>query len=101
MLLIRIHGLVRIFFVKLGHTMYGVHKIGEHLPYILAKMFPNLHVRLYLMPYEGMSKIKERGNGKYLYMRNCIAESSYLLIKVLLPTVRILYQISYIRYFRA
>ena len=33
----------------------------------------DLHARLNLMPYDGKPEIKERGNGKYLYMRKRIA----------------------------
>ena len=33
----------------------------------------DLHARLNLMPYDGTPEIKERGNGKYLYMRKRIA----------------------------
>lgn len=33
----------------------------------------DLHTRLNLMPYDGTPEIKERGDGKYLYIRKRVA----------------------------
>ena len=33
----------------------------------------DLHARLNLMPYDGTPEMKERGDGKYLYVRKCVA----------------------------
>lgn len=39
----------------------------------LLKSRAKLHTRLNLIPYDGTPKIKERGVGKYLYVRKCVA----------------------------
>ena len=39
----------------------------------LLRSRANLHARLNLMPYDGTPEIKERGDGKYLYIRKRIA----------------------------
>ena len=35
----------------------------------LLRSRADLHARLNLMPYDGTPEIKERGDGKYLYVR--------------------------------
>lgn len=68
--------------------------IGEHFDTITKKLFPkgedtmavqyseiqellrsraDLYARLNLMPYDGTPEIKERGDGKYLYVRKRVA----------------------------
>ena len=39
----------------------------------LLRSRADLHVRLNLMPYDGTPEIKERGDGKYLYVRKRVA----------------------------
>lgn len=39
----------------------------------LLRSRADLHARLNLMPYDGTPEIKERGNGKYLYVRKRVA----------------------------
>lgn len=39
----------------------------------LLRSRANLHARLNLMPYDGTPEIKERGDGKYLYIRKRVA----------------------------
>ena len=39
----------------------------------LLRSRADLHARLNLMPYDGTPEIKERGDGKYLYIRKRIA----------------------------
>lgn len=39
----------------------------------LLRSRANLHARLNLMPYDGTPEIKERGDGKYLYVRKRVA----------------------------
>lgn len=39
----------------------------------LLRSRTDLHARLDLIPYDGTPKIKERGVGKYLYVRKCVA----------------------------
>lgn len=39
----------------------------------LLRSRADLHARLNLMPYDGTPEIKERGDGKYLYVRKRIA----------------------------
>ena len=39
----------------------------------LLRSRADLHVRLNLMPYDGTPEIKERGDGKYLYVRKRLA----------------------------
>lgn len=39
----------------------------------LLRSRANLHARLNFMPYDGTPEIKERGDGKYLYIRKRIA----------------------------
>lgn len=39
----------------------------------LLKSRADLHARLDLIPYDGTLEIKERGVGKYLYVRKCVA----------------------------
>lgn len=39
----------------------------------LLRSRADLHTRLNLMPYDGTPEIKERGDGKYLYVRKRVA----------------------------
>ena len=39
----------------------------------LLRSRADLHARLNLMPYDGTPEIKERGGGKYLYVRKRVA----------------------------
>ena len=39
----------------------------------LLRIRADLHARLNLMPYDGTPEIKERGDGKYLYVRKRVA----------------------------
>ena len=39
----------------------------------LLRKRADLHARLNLMPYDGTPEIKERGDGKYLYVRKRVA----------------------------
>ena len=39
----------------------------------LLRSRADLHARLKLMPYDGTPEIKERGDGKYLYIRKRVA----------------------------
>ena len=39
----------------------------------LLRSRADLHARLNLMPYDGTPEIKERGDGKYLYVRKRVA----------------------------
>ena len=39
----------------------------------LLRSRADLNARLNLMPYDGTPEIKERGDGKYLYVRKCTA----------------------------
>ena len=39
----------------------------------LLRSRADLHARLKLMPYDGTPEIKERGDGKYLYVRKRVA----------------------------
>ena len=39
----------------------------------LLRSRADLHARLNLMPYDGTPEMKERGDGKYLYVRKCVA----------------------------
>lgn len=39
----------------------------------LLKKRADLHARLHLMPYDGTPEVKERGTGKYLYVRKRVA----------------------------
>lgn len=68
--------------------------MGSNFKKLITKMFPkgdrmavqyseiqkllrsraDIHVRLSLMPYDGTPEIKERGDGKYLYVRKCVAD---------------------------
>ena len=48
----------------------------------LLRSRADLHARLNLMPYDGTPEIKERGDGKYLYVRKRVAgrqTSTYIL----------------------
>ena len=42
----------------------------------LLRSRADLHTRLNLMPYDGTPEIKERGDGKYLYIRKDVATPS-------------------------
>ena len=46
-------------------------KYNEIQEFLTARA--DLHTRLNLLPYDGTPEIKERGDGKYLYVRKRVA----------------------------
>ena len=61
-------GLIALFYPQSAMKSLKYNEIQE-----LLRSRADLHARLNLMPYDGTPEIKERGDGKYLYIRKRVA----------------------------